>query len=111
MKLSFPDANPRARIEPFGQLSTSVNYFIGNDPANWQTNVPVYHGVRYRELYPGIDLEISGAGGKWEWQLVCAGGPCVPEALGQVRLRVDGAELLTPSGVKPAAVAPERPAG
>ena len=59
LKLSFPDANPQPRLEPFNRLETSVNYFRGNDPEKWQTDVPVWGGVRYKDLYPGIDLEIT----------------------------------------------------
>ncbi len=37
-----------------------VNYFFGNDPAKWHTNVPTYARVRYRNVYPGIDLVYYG---------------------------------------------------
>ena len=30
-----------------------VNYFIGNNPAKWHTNVPTYARVRYKNVYPG----------------------------------------------------------
>jgi len=48
IKISFPGANPNARLEPFGRLDTVVSYFIGNDPAKWRVAVPVWSGVRYR---------------------------------------------------------------
>jgi hypothetical protein len=37
-----------------------VNYFFGNDPAKWHTNVPTYGRVRYKNVYPGIDLLYYG---------------------------------------------------
>ena len=37
-----------------------VNYFIGNDPAKWHTNVPTYGRVRGKNVYPGIDLVYYG---------------------------------------------------
>jgi hypothetical protein len=37
-----------------------VNYFIGNDPKKWRTNVATYARVRYRNVYPGIDLVYYG---------------------------------------------------
>lgn len=37
-----------------------VNYFFGKDPAKWRTDVPTYAKVRYRNIYPGIDLIYYG---------------------------------------------------
>ena len=37
-----------------------VSYCLGNEPAEWRTDVPVWAGVRYVELYPGLDLKTSG---------------------------------------------------
>ena len=57
IRISFPGANPNARLKPFGRLDTVVSYFIGNDPAKWRVAVPVWSGVRYRGLYPGGGFE------------------------------------------------------
>ena len=61
LRLSFPGANPHPVLEPFDRLDTHVSYFIGTDPARWRPDVPVWGGVRYRDLYPGVDL-VVGAG-------------------------------------------------
>ena len=55
------------RIEPFDPLTTTVSYFLGNDSAQWHPAVPVYGGVRYVDLYPGVDLVLDGqdASGVW----------------------------------------------
>ncbi len=88
LRLTFPGANPHPRLEPFGRMATSVNYFLGSDPQQWHTDVPVWRGVRYVDLYPGVDLEVTGEAGRWNWRLVAA-----PDAdLAAVRLRVEGAE-------------------
>ena len=60
LKLTFPGSNPDVRIEPFDPLTTTVSYFIGNDPVQWRAGVPVWGGVRYADLYPGVDLVIGG---------------------------------------------------
>ena len=33
IKLTFPDANPHPRLEPFNRLETHVSFFTGSDPA------------------------------------------------------------------------------
>ncbi len=94
MKLTFENANPRARIEPFAPQDTVVSYFYGSDPEGWRPHVPVWGGVRYRDLYPGVDLILTGEKARgFVWRMACQ-GPC-DQALGQVRLRVEGAESIS----------------
>jgi|GEM_PF-2171500 len=95
IKLSFPGANPHPRLEPFNRLDTVISYFIGNDPAKWHVAVPVWGGVRYVDLYPGVDLELTGENGQVVPRLVAHPGA----DLSAVRLRVEGAEevALLPS--------------
>jgi len=38
----------------------AVNYFFGNDPSQWKTNIPTYGRVRYKNVYPRIDLVYYG---------------------------------------------------
>ena len=42
------------------ELPGKSNYFLGNDPKKWRTNVPNYAGVQYKDVYPGIDLVFHG---------------------------------------------------
>lgn len=55
-------------------LAGKVNFFQGNDPAKWQTGVPTYNSVLYREAYPGIDLKFYGVGQQVEYDLVVKPG-------------------------------------
>ena len=48
------------------ELSGRANYFAGNDPARWRTNIPTYAKVVYEDVYPGIDLAYYGAQGQLE---------------------------------------------
>jgi hypothetical protein len=48
--MTFMDANPRARVAGEGEVPGKVNYFIGNDPAQWQTGGPLFTRVRVEEL-------------------------------------------------------------
>ena len=97
LKLSFVGANPSPRLEPFNQAETSVNYFLGDDPEEWRSNVPVWGGVRYVDLYPGVDLEITGEGGHWSWRLVNHQSE-TSNLYSDIRLRVEGADNLVLDG-------------
>jgi hypothetical protein len=97
LKLSFPGANPHSRLEPFDRLDTHVSYFIGGDPADWHADVPVWGGVRYVDLYPGIDLELAGQDGGLAPRLVVRDGEGAWQ-LTRVRLQVEGAGALALGG-------------
>jgi uncharacterized repeat protein (TIGR01451 family) len=56
------------------QLPGKSNYFIGNDPAQWRRNVPQFAQVRYRNVYPGIDLLYHGRQGSLEYDFEVAPG-------------------------------------
>ncbi|MCL5959452.1 MAG: SBBP repeat-containing protein, partial [Chloroflexi bacterium] len=94
LKVSFVGANPRPRLEPFNRLETDVSYFIGNDPAKWRPDVPVWGGVRYVDLYPGIDLELSGENGQLVQRMVAKSGA----NLDAVNLRIEGMDGLMLEG-------------
>ncbi len=95
LRLSFPGANPNPKLEPFDPRDATLNYHRGSDPEGWHTGVPVWGGVRYRDLYPGIDLAFGGANGDWTWRLVVRDPQISPQDL---RLRVEGAERVSLDG-------------
>ena len=41
------------------KLNGYTNYFLGNDKQKWQSNVPSYQTVIYKNVYPNVDWEIS----------------------------------------------------
>ena len=100
IKLSFVGANPHPRIETFDRLDTTVSYFYGNDPEQWRPDVPVWGGVRYVDLYPGIDLELTNEDGRMAQRLAAQPGA----DLAAVQLRVEGADAVAVDGD---ALAPE----
>jgi len=48
------------RLVALGEAETRYNYFFGNQPENWITNVPGFPQLLYDEAYPGIDVVFSG---------------------------------------------------
>lgn len=91
LQLSFIGANPHPRLEPFSRLDTSISYFSSKNSSNWHVNVPVWGGVRYIDLYRGINLEISSENGQIVQRLIAQS----EVDLRGVRLRLDGADALT----------------
>lgn len=62
LTIQFENANPHLKINGDDRLTGKVNYFIGNDPNRWQTDIPTYGAVTYPDVYPGIDLQYEGNG-------------------------------------------------
>jgi len=71
-------------------LSTKVNYFIGKDPSKWRRNVPTYSKIRYRNVYPGIDLVYYGNNERVEYDFDLAPGANAT----QIQFEVKGADAL-----------------
>jgi len=51
-----------------------ANYFTGNDSTKWLTNVPTYAQVRYKNVYPGIDLVYYGNHRQLEYDFAISPG-------------------------------------
>jgi hypothetical protein len=62
------------KIEAVEPQAAKFNYFIGNDPAKWRTNIPSYGAVVYREAYPGVDLKFYGTGRQLEYDIIVKPG-------------------------------------
>jgi hypothetical protein len=86
LAVRFAGANPAPRIEAFEPLPGRVNYLTGNRPEDWQTDLPVYAAVAYRELYPGIDLVYNVSGGTLKSEFLVRPG-ADPDS---IRWRYDG---------------------
>ena len=74
VKLSWLGAAALSEISAEGLLSSYSNYFRGSDPTKWRTEVPHYQSVRYREIWPGIDLVFHGDNRDLEWDFVVLPG-------------------------------------
>ncbi|MGB8031798.1 MAG: hypothetical protein WCF30_19265 [Terracidiphilus sp.] len=63
-------------VKPTGdqQLPGTVNYFISSDPAKWRTGIATYARVRYRGIYPGVDLLYYGNQRQLEYDFELAPG-------------------------------------
>jgi uncharacterized protein (TIGR03437 family) len=88
VRMRFAKSNPRSRVEGLEPLPGISNYFVGNDPHQWQVRVRHFAKICYRDIYPGIDLIFHENAGAIEYDLVLAPGARAET----VDVRFDGAE-------------------
>jgi len=75
VRMKTVGANPNPRVVGLDRLPGVTNYFIGNDPTKWRTNVAGYSKVKYEGVYRGIDLVYYDNGeGRLEYDFIVAPG-------------------------------------
>ena len=90
LRMQLVGANPHPKIAGLDELPGKSNYFIGNDPMAWNTNVPHYAKVRYKDIYPGIDLIYYGHQRQLEYDFVVSPGADPND----IRFRLKGADHI-----------------
>jgi len=94
MRIDFAGARRRSPVAD-GRLPGVANYLIGGDQRRWRTAVPTYRELVYRRAWPGIDVALYGAGGRFEYDLRVAPGADLRAA----RLAFPGARVrIAPDG-------------
>lgn len=104
LQLKFMNKNISARASGVQQGPMKSNYFLGNDPDKWLTDVPTYGQVCYHDLYPGIDLVFYGSGQSLEYDFIVEPG-ARPQAIqlafaDTARTSIDGNGNLLVKGSK-----------
>ncbi|MGO9269810.1 MAG: SBBP repeat-containing protein, partial [Terriglobia bacterium] len=74
IRMRLVGANASAAVTGAEELPGKSNYFIGNDPKRWRTNVSNYAKVKYADVYPGVDLVYYGNQSQLEYDFVVAAG-------------------------------------
>ncbi len=103
LRMRLLGANASAAVIGADELPGKSNYFIGNDPKKWRTNVPNYAKVKYQNVYPGVDLVYYGnQGGQLEYDFVVAPGA------DPIAIKLDvGAGLALPENARSARTVPD----
>ncbi len=102
LTMRFKGAALPASIEGENRLPSITNYFIGNDPTRWHSAIPNYARVRYRNVYPGVDVVYYGNHRELEFDLEVAPGADPAkirmqfDGAGQIRINRNGDLLLGP---------------
>ncbi|MEP7362385.1 MAG: SBBP repeat-containing protein [Acidobacteriota bacterium] len=84
-------ARQHVEAEPEQILPGRTNYFFGQDPDKWLSDVPSFTRVRYRDIYPGIDVVYYGREGELEHDFIVHPG-ADPS---RIRLNLSGAGKVT----------------
>jgi hypothetical protein len=86
VKMQVVGADTDANAVGLDETEGKTNYFIGNNPADWQTNVSNFKRVKYESIYSGVDMIYYGNGRELEYDFVVA-----PEVNpNQIKLRLEG---------------------
>lgn len=94
LRMKLHGAAPKPEVRGEWQLEGTTNYFLGNDPNQWRTNVPTYERVKYESVYPGVDVVYYGNQQQLEYDFVVKPG-ADPNA---IKLSFSGAETLRLDG-------------
>jgi len=90
LKMKLRGANSQPHITGLDELPGKSNYFIGDDPGKWKTDVPSYSKVRYEAVYEGIDVVYHSTEQQIEYDFVIAPGADYK----QIRLSFKGSRQL-----------------
>jgi len=74
LRMKLVGASRTPGVEGTEALSGASNYFIGNNPKRWRTNVPNFGKVRLSSVYPGVDLIYYGNQRQLEYDFVVSPG-------------------------------------
>jgi len=90
IKTALVDGNLNPRVFGLELLEYKCNYFLGDDPSRWYTDVSTYHAIAFQDIYPGIDLTYYGNGQQVEYDFRVSVGA----DYSQIRIQYEGAKGL-----------------
>lgn len=92
IKVEFESVNTTSVSAQDGNKCSGYhNYFLGNNPENWASNVGLYFDVFINNLYPGIDVHYYFDSGKLRYDYLLAPGTDAS----MITLNVKGAESVS----------------
>ncbi|MEO5922207.1 MAG: SBBP repeat-containing protein [Bryobacteraceae bacterium] len=90
VRMSLDGSQPASSIQGVGRAQQTTNYLVGNEPVKWKTNVPHFNGVRYANVYQGIDLVYHSAASQLEYDFVVAPGARTAD----IQMRFGGVQTM-----------------
>ncbi len=74
LRMNLVGANGHAPSSGEKPQTGVTNYLIGNDPKLWHSDIKAYSRVKYRGVYPGVDLVYYGNQRQLEYDFIVAPG-------------------------------------
>jgi hypothetical protein len=74
LRQSIVGGSRPSRVEGSAPLDGKSHFFLDRSQDQWQTDVPQFSRVSYRDVYPGIDLVYYGNAGALEYDWIVAPG-------------------------------------
>lgn len=90
VRMTWPGADRRVQPVAEDLAPGTTNYLIGSEPSRWRRDVRSFDRVRYRGLYPAIDLVFYGNQQELEYDFVVAPGGDPRD----IRLRFSGHDAV-----------------
>src|SRR6267142_5095835 len=89
-RMQLAGAQPAIKVTGEDPLSGKVNYFLVNDATKWLSGIQTFKTIKYRGVYPGVDLLYHGNQRALEFDfLVAARASAAP-----IKMRFVGARKL-----------------
>ncbi len=90
-EMTFEEANLSPKIETSSQNQATYNYFIGNDPSKWKSNVAAFDEIYLRDIYPNIDFKLYSFDQSLKYEYIVK-----PQAdASKIRMKYTGLESLS----------------
>jgi len=90
LKVRFIEANSNVDMQGKNTSMAKYNYFYGNEPDKWATGARGFKKILIKEIYSGVNLEISSANNQLKYDLLLEPG-ANPAC---IQMHYDGASSL-----------------
>jgi len=89
-QISFLNCNPQAEITAEEQSVEMKNYFIGNDPEHWASDIKSFSKISYKQIYPSTLLELFQDEDhlKYQYKISPGGNPSI------IQMKYEGADTI-----------------
>lgn len=92
-RISFEGAGG-TQISSESPMAAKANYLIGRNPAGWLRDLPMYAGVRYTGVWPGVEVVYRAQGAGFQTTYITDPGADVA----RIHLRFDGDTRIQSDG-------------